>query len=634
MTVFLKPNIQFPKHDGMLQRLLIVLSLLLMPLMVTAANSVPHSVKTEHVSVALSADPDRYEAGKAFKAMVTLTSIPGWHTYYKNPGDVGLPTRIKWSLPEGISAGEIEWPEPIRFTQAKLVSFGYEGRVVLSVPMSVPSDFKGEIPLHAKVKWLVCAEQCIPEEAELELRVPNQHDASGSYTPWLTALLFAFIGGLLLNLMPCVLPVLSIKVFALIGERDASRSQLAQHGFAFLLGVLLSFWVLSGILLILQSAGAAIGWGFQLQSPFFVVSLAILFTLLGLNFLGVFDIGNSLQGAAGDLEHTASQGYSAWLSSFFSGVLTTLVATPCTAPFLGAGIGFTLGQSPLYSLSVFTAMGLGVGLPVTLLALMPAWLRYVPRPGAWMNLLKQAFAFPMFFTVVWLSWVLGHQRGVDAMALMLLGLVFIAIAACLWGRTQHQPARSIKQTVQRSGVSLVFLILGLILAWPASLSHPGQTSATQISPLSDGTVPEKKSSYLKNGTEQESVTPVPKIQTGIWLPYTEQTLRSALQQGHVVFVDFTAAWCLSCQVNQRTTLHSDSVIEAFKNLNVVTMEADWTDGDPLITQALAGLHRNAVPVYAVYSVDGGEPVLLPEVLTPSVVINALNVAHQKRVALP
>ena len=587
-------------------------------------STVSSSLNTEHASVALTTVPENYVTGKDLKAVVTLTSIPGWHTYYKTPGDVGLPTRIKWTLPTGVTAGEIVWPEPTRFTQAKLVSYGYEGKVTLVIPISLASDYKGDVPLHAKVKWLVCAEQCVPEEAELALLVRSASDSSsGSLTTWLTALMFAFVGGLLLNLMPCVLPVLSIKVFALLGERAAPRSQLAKHGFAFLFGVLLSFWVLAGILLVLQSAGSAIGWGFQLQSPYFVTLLTALFTLLGLNFLGVFELGTSLQGAAGELEQRASRGGSAVLGSFSSGVLTTVVATPCTAPFLGAGIGFTLGQSPLYSMSVFTAMGLGVGLPVTLLALSPGWLRYVPRPGAWMLLLKQLFAFPMFFTVVWLIWVIGHQRGVDAMALVLLGLVFIAISAWLWGRAQHRLAYSFLPRLKQVALALFFLILGFLLAWPSA-----QHEQVDLGFTSKSSLPQASN---QAGQELAQVPPSSSatIPTGVWLPYSEQRLSDARQQGQAVFVDFTAAWCLSCQVNKRTTLHSEAVTAVFKKLNVVTLEADWTNADPVITLALSRLHRNAVPVYAVYAANGGEPTLLPEVLTPSIVIDALNKAAQK-----
>jgi thiol:disulfide interchange protein DsbD len=583
---------------------------------VCAANDVTSSLRTDHASVSLLVEPRDYVAGKELKAVVTLISIPGWHTYYKNPGDVGLATRIKWTLPDGVSAGEIVWPEPTRFTQAKLVSYGYEGKVVLSIPLAIAADFTGDLPLHAKVKWLVCAEQCVPEEAELELLVRTASPSSTDYMGLLTALLFAFVGGLILNLMPCVLPVLSIKVFALLGERDAPRGQLAKHGLAFLLGVLVSFWVLAIILLVLQSAGSAIGWGFQLQSPGFVVALAALFTLLGLNFLGVFEMGTSLQGAAGELEQRASRGSSAILGSLSSGVLTTLVATPCTAPFLGAGIGFTLGQSPIYSMMIFTAMGLGVGLPVTLLALSPGWLRYVPRPGAWMLLMKQVFAFPMFATVVWLTWVLGHQLGVDSMGLLLFGLVLISVAGWLWGRHQHHSESRFLKKLLQIIFPLLFLILGLAIAWPSALVR--HTQKLQPQDLSYSETQSLKQPGL--GIE---------VKTGIWLPYSESLLNEARHQGHPVFVDFTAAWCLSCQVNKQTSLHADSVAEVFKKLHVVTIEADWTNADPVITQALARLHRNAVPVYAVYPASGGAPELLPEVLTPSLVIGALNTAIQK-----
>ena len=603
--------------------ILVLISLMAVPLF--AAVDVGHTFRTEHASVSLSTEPSHYVAGKELKAEVTLTSIPGWHTYYKTPGDVGLPTRIQWTLPEGVTAGEILWPEPKRFTQSNLVSFGYEGTVVLTIPLSISANYKGDVPLQAKIKWLVCAEQCVPEEANLKLNILPTDASSDALGGLFTAILFAFVGGLLLNLMPCVLPVLSIKVFALLGERNAPRRQLALHGLVFLLGVLASFWVLAGTLLVLQSAGAAIGWGFQLQSPSFVVSLAALFTLLGLNFLGVFEMGTSLQGVAGEFEQQTSRGTSALFSSFSSGVLTTLVATPCTAPFLGAGIGFTLGQSPIYSMMIFSAMGLGVGLPVTLLALSPGWLKYIPRPGAWMLVMKQIFAFPMFLTVVWLCWVLGHQRGVDAMALLLIGLIFISLSAWLWGRNQHRVARSFAQKIRQMALPGLCLILGGWIAWPNSFGMHSQQN--QIPDLLQNQIQSRAQLGSEFTTEKPKTGE--KTQTGVWLPYSETLLNEARHQGHPVFVDFTAAWCLSCQVNKRATLHATSVVEAFKQQNVITIEADWTNGDPVVTAALARLQRNAVPVYAVYPANGGPPELLPEVLTPSLVIQALNRAAQK-----
>jgi thiol:disulfide interchange protein DsbD len=240
-----------------------------------------------------------------------------------------------------------------------------------------------------------------------------------------------------------------------------------------------------------------------------------------------------------------------------------------------------------------------------------------------MLLLKQLFAFPMFFTVVWLIWVIGHQRGVDAMALVLLGLVFIAISAWLWGRAQHRLAYSFLPRLKQVALALFFLILGFLLAWPSA-----QHEQVDLGFTSKSSLPQASN---QAGQELAQVPPSSSatIPTGVWLPYSEQRLSDARQQGQAVFVDFTAAWCLSCQVNKRTTLHSETVTAVFKKLNVVTLEADWTNADPVITLALSRLHRNAVPVYAVYAANGGEPTLLPEVLTPSIVIDALNKAAQK-----
>jgi thiol:disulfide interchange protein DsbD len=242
-----------------------------------------------------------------------------------------------------------------------------------------------------------------------------------------------------------------------------------------------------------------------------------------------------------------------------------------------------------------------------------------------MLLLKQLFAFPMFFTVVWLAWVLGHQRGIDAMAMLFLGLVLIAISAWLWGRTQAHLAHSRTQKMRQVGIALLFFVLGLALAWPY-----GQANPTEVAPLlSEPTSVSVESGRPATDSSVRQLLSNEKLKSGVWLPYSETLLNEARHQGHPVFVDFTAAWCLSCQVNKRATLHANSVMEAFKQQNVITIEADWTNGDPIITEALARLHRNAVPVYVVYPANGGAPELLPEVLTPSLVIQALNRAAQK-----
>lgn len=592
----------------------------LMSILPCSAFDISNTARTEHASVSLTSEPSSDQSGSSLNAIVTLTSIPGWHTYYKNPGDVGRATQIQWTLPEGITAGEIEWPSPHQFGAPPLVSYGYEGEVKLSVPIHIPKEWTGDLPLQAKVKWLVCAQLCFPEEADLKLVVSNRASSSLGLGAFMSALVLAFAGGLLLNLMPCVLPVLSIKVFSLMKDPEASKVTLAKTGCAFLLGVLVSFWGLAALLLVLQSAGALIGWGFQLQSPLFVTVLATLFTLLGLNFFGVFEMGLRMQGFADSLERKITEpklgGRSSDLmGSFASGVLTTLVASPCTAPFLGAGIGFTLGQSWITSMLVFTAMGLGVGLPVTLLALIPGWLRHLPKPGPWMLGLKKFFAFPMFATVVWLAWVLGHQQGVDAMAMLLAGLILIAMSAWLWGSAQLQrPPQSQAGRALQIILPVVFFFLGVLLAWP----QDGVISRERSVPESSSFDLSRDSSHGPTGSKSGA-----KANAVAWQPYSEQALAEAREQGRMVFVNFTAAWCLSCQLNKRTTLHAERVQKAFEQFGVLTLEADWTNADPEITRALAQLHRNAVPVYALYPSQGGEPILLPEVLTPSLVLDAL-----------
>jgi thiol:disulfide interchange protein DsbD len=393
------------------------------------------------------------------------------------------------------------------------------------------------------------------------------------------ALLFAWAGGLLLNLMPCVFPVLGIKIMSFARHAQSDPVLMRKQGFAFLFGVLVSFWILAGILIALRSAGESIGWGFQLQSPLFVTLLAMLFMLMALNLSGVFEMGLRLQTAAGELN---SQGHSTLIDAFFSGVLATIVATPCTAPMMGAALGFTLSQPAFLSLLVFTAIAIGMALPVLTLSLVPQWLRFLPKPGAWMDTFKQFLAFPLYATVAWLAWVLGSQIGNDGAAKLLFGLVIIALAAWLYGHWQvFRPLRAIL-------VAIIVALCGLAIAWPIA-SGTGGTRAR----IDDG-----------------------------WVPFSTQKIAELRRQHKAVFVDFTATWCITCQVNKRVALNQKDVVMRFKELDIVRMKADWTVKDPEITGALAAFGRNGVPLYVFYPVDG-EPRTLPEILTPAIVLSEI-----------
>ncbi len=713
------------------------------------------TVKTPHVTAELVAQRSAVQPGQSLQIGLRLLHIPHWHTYWRNPGDSGLPTTLAWTLPPGSSAGDIAWPAPKRLPIGPLVNFGYEDELLLPLAYTAPADAApgSTLKLRAKADWLVCNEVCIPETAQLALELPVvdaqtapgssvheplfAHTAAQQPGPWpggsaslqqagrellltlewagatspsaqapavqvfpyveqlleparhelyqtpngyalkltlmdgvtlpaslagiavaqgavpagaasvwgstrrsvefsapvrsvaalqlpngarllpaeptggviagtptqsglasvgvLAALALAFVGGMLLNLMPCVFPVLSIKLLSL-AQQGAQSSKTApalrSHAAAYTAGVVLSFVALAAALLALRAAGSAVGWGFQLQEPGVVFLLALLFFALGMNLMAAFELGNLLP-----------QRLALWRSqrpavdAFASGVLAVVAASPCTAPFMGAALGFAIGQSAAVALAVFAVLGLGMALPYALLVLLPGWRARLPRPGPWMLHLRQGLAFPMFATVVWLVWVLGQQAGIDGAAKLLLALVGLSVLVWLLGlpmmaRTGSRPAAG------AAGKAFGALaIVGLVAwGWPATL--PAGQAATPPGAKPTGT------------------------RAALWQPYDEAALAQRIAQGQPVFVDFTAAWCVSCQVNKRLVLNSDATMRAFAQSNVALMRADWTRRDDTITQALARLGRNGVPVYALIA-PGREPLLLPEILTERIVRDAL-----------
>ena len=412
--------------------------------------------------------------------------------------------------------------------------------------------------------------------------------ATGSFTPrnraggLLRVLGLAFLGGLILNLMPCVFPVLFIKGLALVQSSGHERQRMRAHGAMYALGILVSFWAIVALLLVLRAGGHHLGWGFQFQSPYFVACMALLFFFLGLSLAGMFEIGLSVTSVGGELAQRG--GYS---GSFFTGVLATVVATPCTAPFMGAAIGFALSQSALVTFAVFTLLALGLAAPYVLLTLQPAWIRLLPKPGEWMEYLKQAVSIPIFLAVIWMVWVFAQVAGSNGVAALLAGMLLTAVAGWVLGRW---PAKGV------STVAAVILLAAAI-ALPCFAAKA---------------MPARRTTY--KGIVLEAA----------WQPFSPQRLAALRAQGKPVFVDFSAAWCLSCQVNERVVLDRPDVEEAFRKSGVVMMRADWTNHDDTITAALTQLGRSGVPTYALYS--GGPqsaPTLLPEVLTTGIVLDAL-----------
>ncbi|NJM44341.1 MAG: hypothetical protein HC858_10880, partial [Brachymonas sp.] len=393
-------------------------------------------------------------------------------------------------------------------------------------------------------------------------------NADGSQvTSLLPALLLALLGGLILNLMPCVLPVLAIKV---LGFANApSRQARVSGGVAYTLGAVLSFLALGGLMLALRSGGEALGWGFQLQSPAVVAALAVLFTLIALNLFGVFELANFLPSSVATLQAKSPQ-----VDAFLSGVLAVAIASPCTAPFMGASLGFALGLPAWQALAVFAALGIGMALPYLAASLVPAVANLLPRPGAWMDVFKKFMAFPMLATVVWLLWVIGQQTGIDGAAALLVLLLLIAM-----------------------------------IVWALSLQGKSRWVVTMISiALGAALLPAIGSNALKI----QDAAPIQA--SGSWQAWEPGKTEQLLTQGQPVFVDFTAAWCVTCQFNKKTTLSDAAVAKDFADKKVQLLRADWTKRDPAITAALQQLGRSGVPVYVIYK-PGNAPVVLSEILS-------------------
>jgi thiol:disulfide interchange protein DsbD len=668
--------------------------------------------------------PEGVEPGKPVWLGLQLAHQPEWHTYWKNPGDSGLPTQLTWTLPRGVTAGEIQWPLPKKIPVGTLANYGYEGTVLLPVPLTVTPDFKpsllsGELDIKLKATWLVCKQECIPEDAEFALKVPARSstalhaaafdaafraqpqpvDASapastaridgdalafavhGLPTAWRgktlaffpetgevvenaaqwaqswdgaawtarvpvsaqrsaspermavvlaaggegrrvearvlgewpktnapvavspaleqalrdnaaaaavpatslglgLALAFALLGGLILNLMPCVFPVLAIKVVGFTRHADDLRGH-RMGGLAYTAGVVVSFLALAGLMLALRAGGEQLGWGFQLQSPLFVAALAALFTVIGLNLAGLFEFGSVLPSGVATMaaRHPVAD-------AFLTGVLAVAVASPCTAPFMGASLGYAIGLPAWQALAVFAALGLGMALPYLLASWVPAVARALPRPGAWMDTFRRFMAFPMFATVAWLVWVLGQQSGIDGAGALLALLV--ALSMVLWALTLRGRARMALGAVSVAALAALAWTTGPAL----NRLPPAQQAAA--APRDDGP----------------------------WQPWEPGRVEQILAAGQPVFVDFTAAWCVTCQYNKKTTLADARVLADLQARNVALLRADWTRRDPAITAALAQLGRNGVPVYVLYQA-GRRPVVLSEVLGVEEVRSAL-----------
>jgi thiol:disulfide interchange protein len=542
--------------------------------------------------------------GQPFRVAVKLVHLEHWHSYGKElpPEIIGKPTRLKWTLPEGWSVDELPWPptKEVDSTDGKK-SQGYEGTVYLPVKITPAGKAGDAVEITVKVDALVCdPSNCMPAKPEAKLTItlaekaevdpanasvfgqaevqPEPKPATRSFAGYL---LFAFIGGLILNVMPCVFPVLGIKVLSVVQQAGEDKKQVLFHGLAYTFGVLVCFWALGALVISLGKA-----WGFQLQSPGFVFGLCAFFLIFSLSMAGVFEIGASAVGVGQNLQ--AQHGFS---GSFFSGLLAVVVATPCSAPFLGPALGYTVTLPAFQALVMFSMIGLGLASPFLVLAIMPKLVSALPRPGAWMESFKQGLSFLLFGTVLYLLWVLTGMLEGQPMLFLMLGLVLISMGCWIYGRwfLPHKTGRT----------RLIALLLTL------------------------GTV----GGGLAFGWQQldENERPVPKavVESGltweVWSPEKVEELRAA---NTPIYIDYTAKWCVTCQVNKR--VYKDAALQKLiADKKVVLLKADWTNEDPRITKALSDLGKAAVPVNVLYVPGQAEPMLLPELLTVGNVSEAL-----------
>ena len=563
----------------------------------------PVAPQQERLTAEIVTDVTAATPGEPFLAAIKLVHAPLHHTYGKvlPPEVVGRPTSLTWTVPEGWTVEELSWPATYKVpsTEGKM-SEGYDGVTYLPVRI-IPSGNTGDSGvISAKVSALVCdPHSCMPFSASPSLSIflaktataneslPALYEEAATLEPenaisgeveiapkptrsFPVYLLFAFVGGLILNIMPCVFPVLGIKIMGVVGQAGDDRRKVIAHGFSYTTGVLLSFWVLGLIAILLGK-----GWGFQLQSPTFVFVLCAFFLIFALNMAGLFEIGTSAVGVGAQLQ--AKQGMA---GSFFSGLLATIVATPCSAPFLGAALGVTLSLPPVQAMLVFSFVALGLAFPFLLLSFLPKLVSSLPRPGAWMESFKQGMSFLLFGTVAFLAWVLtGLIESLDMLAL-LLGLVVVAIGCWIYGRW-NSPFKSAKTRAIVTVISLLTIASGISMGWPGH-------------------------------------------ETGLeWGTWSEAKVQDLRDSDKPVYIDFTAKWCTTCQINKRV-YNNEGLQALFNGKGVEPLIADWTNEGPEIQKAINDLGKAAIPVNILYIPGQEEPVILPELLTVENVSKALN----------
>ena len=668
------------------------LSLFLILLLTTSSSLWSDSFfQASDSSVEVTSESEAMMKGDELLLGLNFKLTPGWHTYWKNPGDAGEGASVTWQLPKGFQASEILWPGPEAIPVEPLMTFGYEDEITLLTKIKALDAAVFPAIVKAKVSWYTCKDICVPQEANLELTIQNgekintffanelsnvflnlpkelsskhrvealddnyflqmeldgntpvssayffpeeyglssyskeqileinknslslqisqsevdlklqnfagvlllnnqdsrtffnvnlnlnnnQKQESLSISELVLTIIFAFIGGLILNAMPCVFPILSIKILNFVEQSEGSKEKMIQHGLSFSAGVLVTFLSIAGLLLLLKSGGESIGWGYQLQSPLMVTILIYLFVAIGITFMSNLVLGGQLA-QLGNI----NQGYGNITSSFLTGVLAVIVASPCTAPFMGSAVGIALLQPGFITIAIFVSLGMGFAAPYLILSFYPSLLKVLPKPGAWMETLKQFMAFPMWGSALWLTWVLSGQVQTDSVLMVLLGALFIALG--LWILEKNQSSDGFAKWMSLSSVTI---LLGAAL-W--------------LAPTDYENIEQDTSSDLNS--------------------YSPELLDSLLAENKPVFLNFTADWCITCKVNEAIVLNQVSIKNALESKGIVYLKADWTRKDETIANKLAEYGRTGVPLYLLYSSEG-IPVILPELLTEDMLLS-------------
>jgi len=608
------------------------------------SSELESSPATHHVTAKLIANTSSVVAGKPFRLGVQLIMDKGWHTYYKESGDAGMATKIIWNLPSGFKSGTLLWEKPEKFNDSEITTYGYVDKVLIAADITPPEQLPiGEkITFTAHVEWLACNELCVPGHADVQLTltsadgaeyaVPeNEEDfskvnfdgpvsqlngSSGSEydvlknnfnegtdsgnASFFFYLVFAFLGGIILNFMPCVLPVVAIKVLSLLEQ--SSKETARTSTIAFATGIFSSFLFLGLIVIGLQSAGHQVGWGFQFQQPVFLMFMASLVLLFSLSLFGLLEVSFSF-GQKTVNQLADKQGLS---GDFFKGVLATILSTPCTAPFLGTALGFAFAQPWTTTLTIFASVGAGMCLPYVILIVSPGYIKFLPKPGVWMEKLKEAFGFVLLATTIWLVNILAGQIDNERLIAFEYFLLILAFVVWLMNRFVNLASAPRRIFIVRSIALIIILVAGYFCLF-------NRTIHLSLNELNK-TLPSSGSEAAEKGQEAPGT-------------FSVSQLNEQLNKGKTVFLDFTARWCLTCQVNESTTINTAPIQDKMRALHVVFMKADWTRQDPTITALLKKFGRSGVPLYVIFPGKNPQhPIVLPELITQQIVLDKLDEA--------